>query len=530
MSVRDLCNAFDVTHFDGARAPSHSTVQRRLSGEGLANSRMLIEAIIDVCTPESDAESVRTTAIRLLRKAASNPTPIRFESRPGHELAETRTKLDRVRQQLMATKDELLTERKLRVDALQQSTWSTANFMWLLAFLTPRPEPNDGAAMPSPNEISDIKRILHHTTQQRDSARMALAEARRRIQELESRAGDHTDTEPPQTTSPVSKPDMEFDILKHELHVMDPDGSRFASALRRAIDFQLDGSHTGRFSWAQLTRTEKSAVTERVRIELRREFGIKEGTRLDFELAGVEFHCTFSPRPGGWTIPSGAISGINLLLTADDETSRWSAGLVRAIPEFLSDHRNRDGRALLNVAGRTAVHWLHHDAALPDNVLVHLPEADITAIFAPRTGRRRVEELFRRVQHRPISETAAYTVALQAHGARRLREARSNLIEEGIVILGHSAGDRQIALLLGLPIPEDREWVSARVAPFGDREDGTPYFEAEGQRWVLAEPGDPVVTAPQMPQNISDAPGLDREPADPLKRAQDTGSASTDLG
>jgi hypothetical protein len=502
MSVRDLCEAIDTTDLtSGYRAPSHATVQRRLRGEGLANERDLVEAIITICTPKPDVESVHAMAMRLLRKAASDPTPVQAEVGPRDGPVAVRSEAGQLQRRLIATQEELLVERKLRSDAVQESARSTAHLMSLLTVLGARSGGAEGAAVTTSPSIADLERALRHAEQERDAARSALEAARRRIQEF-ARPLSQVRPKPPEKTAPsrsADGDDTEIDTLERELRRLDPDGSRFAMALRRAIDGQLDGSHTGRFRWDQLRKQEKAALSWRVESELRREFDFNDGPLLDFELGGIEFEVKFS-RMGDWVIPAVVRSRICLLVSANDQTSSWRAGFFRAEPELLRSRFNRDGNASLTAGGRAAVRWLHEDAPLPENVLAHLPEADITAIFAPRSGQARINELLRRAQHKRLSPTVVATVALQADSGKRVRDARSKLAVEGIIVLGASPGNVEVARRLGLPVPKHRgEWVSARVAFLGDRDEDTPFFEAEGQRWAVAALDDPIVTAPTVP-------------------------------
>src|SRR6201999_4385162 len=102
-----------------------------------------------------------------------------------------------------------------------------------------------------------------------------------------------------------------------------------------------------------------------------------------------------------------------------------------------------------------------------ENVLIRLPEADVTAVFAPSSGQQRVNELFRRAQRMRVSRTVVATVAMQDDYMKRVRDgggARDQLRGEGIVIFGDYAGDQLLAGALGLPRPGPGEFVSARLA------------------------------------------------------------------
>ncbi|MFG2621313.1 NaeI family type II restriction endonuclease [Streptomyces sp. NPDC048507] len=110
----------------------------------------------------------------------------------------------------------------------------------------------------------------------------------------------------------------------------------------------------------------------------------------------------------------------------------------------------------------------------------------------------RVNELFRRVQGTRITTTAVSTVAMQADGARRVRGARAVLGREGVLVLGRLPTDRRVARSLGLPQLGRGEWLGVRVARAADGPAPGASFEADGRRWVVAGPDDPVEPAPDL--------------------------------
>jgi hypothetical protein len=81
--------------------------------------------------------------------------------------------------------------------------------------------------------------------------------------------------------------------------------------------------------------------------------------------------------------------------------------------------------------------------------------------------------------------------------------ARSALQPEGILVLGHQENDPLVAKALGLPVPRKGEFVSARVTPATDDDQG-PTAEIDGRRWVVARDTDPVMTAPTVPKKSPD--------------------------
>ncbi|MFI7350192.1 MULTISPECIES: NaeI family type II restriction endonuclease [unclassified Streptomyces] len=303
---------------------------------------------------------------------------------------------------------------------------------------------------------------------------------------------------------PVDEPgDPELDVVAQQILAADPHGRRTAGAIRRSIDMLLDGQHTGRFRWDQLYKTEKAHLGTLIEINMQREFGFADGLSMDYSIAGTDVDCKYSQTLGGWMVPPEALGHLLLVVWASDEESRWSAGLVRALPERLNNGGNRDAKKTLNAAGRAAVRWLFHRAPLQENMLLRLSEADIKAIFSHRSGQRRVDDLFVRAQGRRISRTVVATVAMQEDYMKRVRYnggSRSRLQPRGIVILGHYSSHGRIAEALGLPVPGPGESVSARLAAAGLRHGDAPRVELGGQEWVVARPDDPEEAVPKLPE------------------------------
>ena len=297
--------------------------------------------------------------------------------------------------------------------------------------------------------------------------------------------------------------DPELDQVVVALRAADPDGTGLAAAIRDAFDLLLDGQHTGRYRWDQLHKTEKTHAGTLIEIGIQRRLGLADGTTLDYSVAGAEVDCKFSHRSGGWMIPPEAEGRLLLLVQASDETGTWSAGLVRAREEYLSQAGNRDLKRTLNDAGRGAIEWLSLDAPLPENALLRLPERDVTAIFAWPRGQQRVNELFRRAIGRRISRAVVATVARQDDPMKRVREnggARDQLRGEGIVIFGDYAAHQALASALGLPSPGAGEFVSARLTPRAEAHGTARYVRLDGADWVVAPAGEPAGPAPRLPR------------------------------
>jgi hypothetical protein len=277
-------------------------------------------------------------------------------------------------------------------------------------------------------------------------------------------------------------------------------GGRIGRVLRRTFDQLYDGQHTGRYRWDQLYKTEKTHCGTLVEINLQREFKFGDGTDLDYRIAGVEVDCKYSQSLGGWMVPPEAQGRLCLLVWGDDHESTWSAGLVRALPDYLNKKPNRDRKRTLNTAGRDAIRWLFERATLPGNALLRLRADDVTVIFAHESGQQRLNELFRRALGLVVGRSVVATVARQDDYMKRVREsggAREFLRSEGIVILGDYAAHRRIAVALQLPVPGPGEFVSVRLAPAAASQPGVAI---DGRRWRVAQGADCACIAPQLPK------------------------------
>lgn len=284
--------------------------------------------------------------------------------------------------------------------------------------------------------------------------------------------------------------------------------SAVGRAIRKSYDQVYDGQHTGRFHWAQLSKTEKTNAGSLVEIWLARELGLTDGLTLDFQVAGHDVDCKFSQRDGGWMLPPEVRGHIAMVITADDYRGTWSLGLIRVTPERVSKSTNRDAKATLNQAGRDAINWIFRDAPLPPNTLLQIPAADVVRIMngadgATRwSGQKRLDELFRRAEGHLITRTVIATVAQQEDPMKRVRSnggSRSRLAQEGYVLLGHYQAHREIAQGLGLPAPNSGEIVSVRLA-LSDSSDTASCVEFNGHRWRRWRVGDSTTFVP-MPSH-----------------------------
>lgn len=271
----------------------------------------------------------------------------------------------------------------------------------------------------------------------------------------------------------------------------------------------LDGQHTGRFRWSDLHKTEKTHCGTLIEINLQREFGFADGDRLDYSILGTDVDCKYSQDMWKWMIPPEAVGGICLVISASDQAGIWSAGLCRMSAERLNAGDNRDAKKTLRASHRDAVRWLFRNAPLQENILLRLSGDDIEAVFAPKSGQGRVNELFRRALEKQVSRTVVATVAVQEDYMKRVRYnggAREQLRDEGIVILGDYRHHVQVARALNVPEPGPGEFVSVRLARRRTQHGDRPWVTLERDDWVVADGQDTrFERAPLLPSTRKSA-------------------------
>lgn len=303
---------------------------------------------------------------------------------------------------------------------------------------------------------------------------------------------------------------------------------RFRWALRDSLDELLDGQRTGRWAYQHLSKTEKTYLGTAVEVNLTKEFEFANGAHLDWQIAGGDIDCKFSKDLGGWEIPmemylcedhgdrQGKADHPALVTWMNDDTNQWAAGIVTITDERLRWRQAKDGDGLVRAYNRDNkrrlvdstvrdIHWLWGglQTDLPRNLLLHLDGDARARIFAfPKSGQKRVDQLFRELQGRIVGRQTVLTVAQQDDAPKRARDARLNLRPEGILVLGHQDSHPGIAVALAIPVPVKGEWISVRVAPVSES-DSRPSFTLNGQRWAKAANGEPVVAAPEIPKKIA---------------------------
>ncbi len=271
----------------------------------------------------------------------------------------------------------------------------------------------------------------------------------------------------------------------------------FGSVFRQSIDEVLDGQRTGRYDIDGVTKTEKTYLGTKVEIVTKATFELEPGTKMDYRIEGHEVDAKFS-LTSQWQIPSEAMGHLCLLMAASERQRTFEAGVLRITEDLLNSGRNKDQKATISSAARKKIIWLCHRSPMPPNILLTLPTDLAERITKQTSGQRRINELFRIEQGRVIDRNTALTVSMQADGLKRCRDARSQLRDEGIVVLGHQKDSPRIARDLELPVPEKGTFVSTRLVPVPADTTDRNITRINGGYYARAEPDEPASPAPTI--------------------------------
>ncbi|APG46332.1 NaeI family type II restriction endonuclease [Phaeobacter porticola] len=240
----------------------------------------------------------------------------------------------------------------------------------------------------------------------------------------------------------------------------------FPAMLRECIDNVIMTPKTGRRSYEELEKTEKTYIGTRVEIELRAMLRLPKG-RLDTKILGhdVDIKHTMG---SNWMIPTEAIDQPCILVAADEPRARCYLGLIVARMDYLTAGQNKDAKRSISAEGFCHILWLLCDQPYPANFWRILPEETVARIFDGDSGNARMAGLFRALQGRPIPRDVVEAVAAQKDFMRRIRSdgghgTRDLLAREGIVIL-EGRKDAQLIRALGLSHCSRSEFISASLS------------------------------------------------------------------
>ncbi len=218
-------------------------------------------------------------------------------------------------------------------------------------------------------------------------------------------------------------------------------GKNFAAMLRACVDDVIMTPKTGRRSYEELEKTEKTYIGTRVEIELRALLDLPKG-RLDCVIRGhdVDIKNTMG---GNWMIPTEAVDAPCILVAADEARALCYLGLIVAKRAYLTQGQNKDAKRTVSAEGFTHILWLLRDHPYPPNFWRTVPADTVARIFRGRAGNHRMAALFREIQNRPIARAVVEAVAQQHDFMRRIRSdggkgTRDHLAHEGLLLLsGH---------------------------------------------------------------------------------------------
>ncbi|MDC0657323.1 NaeI family type II restriction endonuclease [Leisingera sp. SS27] len=265
---------------------------------------------------------------------------------------------------------------------------------------------------------------------------------------------------------------QDFNVLLHlEMEITQRAGGLLALEhgvafmLRDCIDDVIMTPKTGRRSYEELEKTEKTYIGTRVEIELRALLGLRKG-RLDTVILGhdVDIKHTMG---SNWMIPTEAVGSACLLVAADEARARCYLGLIVARPEYLTAGQNKDAKRSISAEGFKHIQWLLKDHPYPANFWRTADADAVQDIFDCDTGNARMATLFRLMQRRPIPRAAVEAVAQQKDFMRRIRAdgghgTRDILGREQIVVL-EGRKDAQLIKALELPPCAASEFISCRI-------------------------------------------------------------------
>ena len=240
----------------------------------------------------------------------------------------------------------------------------------------------------------------------------------------------------------------------------------FSAMLRECIDDVIMTPKTGRRSYDELEKTEKTYIGTRVEIELRAMLRLPKG-KLDTLILDQDVDIK-NTMGNNWMIPNEAFGHPCILIAADEERAKCYLGLFVARPEYLTSGQNRDAKKSVSAAGFANILWLLQDCPYPPNFWRTVKPGIVDIIFSETSGNRRMAALFREIQREPITRDVVEAVAQQQDFMRRIRADNGNgtrdiLAREGILLLsGHY--DAPLIAALNLPNCSGSEFVSYRPA------------------------------------------------------------------
>jgi hypothetical protein len=204
------------------------------------------------------------------------------------------------------------------------------------------------------------------------------------------------------------------------------------TSIREALDDVIDGRRTRRFSYSELSSSEKSFCGVRIESVLVRNLELPPGVLLDVCLDGIDFDIKASSS-GNWMIGPAQIDGPLLVIGFSELRRMFSVGLIRAYGGFMNPSRTRDSKRSLSAYAKRHIRWLARNEELPVSVLSGLPADAYAHVLAATARAERLRRLAYVPDYVPFPRSAIETVV---GGDDPLRGTRADSRRAGTHPLG----------------------------------------------------------------------------------------------
>lgn len=153
-------------------------------------------------------------------------------------------------------------------------------------------------------------------------------------------------------------------------------------AIRQAIDSVIDAVRTRRYRIDDLDRIEEAYLVDRVQHEIIFHWGL-ELESLSCAKVNDVCVCVKFGVCGSWKFAIQVVGKLCVLVTVSDDTSTYSVGLFRAIPEYIGSKQRTDkGKRSISKVGRQRIDWISMNDKLPVNFLPHQIEEARSRLLA----------------------------------------------------------------------------------------------------------------------------------------------------
>lgn len=183
----------------------------------------------------------------------------------------------------------------------------------------------------------------------------------------------------------------------------------FGKIIRQSLDEAIDGPRTGRWSIADLEKTEKTYVGTKIEIVARAALNLKQGKLMDTEIAGHPVDIKWSKKLA-WQIPTEAVGHICLIIGTNERGSKFKVGLIRCYEDRLNPGKNKDMKRTISEEGRKHIRWLVDNGNLEPNFIAALDPIARRAVMSEKTAQDRVRKFLALMAGKPFPRSAIETV------------------------------------------------------------------------------------------------------------------------